>query len=559
MVLGFFVAFLFGKLPAQEGTVSERDLLAQGRLLDAQREMLLGHPDKAGEILAELARKDPSNPGIAYAYAEYLARQEDLPGALREIRRAKKLDPSQKWYAITEAGYLEKAGAWAEAAEVGKDLVNRFPYEEDHYLQWAYYLIKDGRPGEAIAVYDRLESTLGPTSDLSRKKYMLHRGMGQTREAADVLEQVLRRQPRNTEVMYMLAELYAEAGATAQAREWYQRILDLHPGESEAQLALVRLGDPSQGDEDPLAGLARIFGDPQADLDQKIKAIIPYIQEFARDGDSLTGDRLDDLAGRLQAAHPGEAKVASIMGDLAFYRGRLDSAIVHYQAATRSERQVYAVWEQLLTACSEARQYARQKEWAAKALDLFPNQARILFFLAEAQIETRQPSEALESIQMGRLMARRDGYLLYHLALLEGRARSALRQPDQADLAFDQALSLNPRGPEAIAWKALSQRDPERACRLAGEAEAIDARMPLVVHARAWCSLLQSTPKGSIALLQDLVKRPWPHPVWIELMGDACALAGDIPQALEWWQRVHADGYGSPLLDKKIAARKYME
>lgn len=556
--LAFLLLFLSGlmSVSAQEARVSEKELELQAGFIEAERDMVLGRPEKAVTRLAELARKQPGNDGIAFSYARALAATGDLPGALREIRRARKLDPANLWYAEAEAEYLDRAGGYREAAELFKGLVEKDPRHEAHYLQWAFFLIKDGRSGEALKVYDLLEQRLGPSTETSRRKYMLLRGMGLAREAVVVLESVIARQPRNTEVMFLLAEFLAESGAAADARKWYQRILEIHPGNVEAQLAFLQISDPSQPEEQPLQGLGRIFADRQTPIDQKIKALIPHIQEFANTRDEGLGRRLDELSSQLDQAHPREPKVAAIRGDLAYYRGDWNTAIGYYQDATRGDRQVYAVWEQLLSACSEAGRFRDQAEWAERAADLFPNQGRVQFFLAEAQLERHQLEEALDAIRMGRMMARRDGYLLYHLAILEGRIQADLDDKPAAASSFGQALLLNARGPEALAWRSIAEADPGRACELAAEVAAIDPAMPLVRFAQARCALKTGNPGKAREQLVPLLARPYPHPRWLEAMGDLLLLEGDPDEARRLWQAAADLGLDHPGLRKKLNTPK---
>lgn len=556
--LAFILPLILGLSSAygQEARVSEKELEAQAMFIEAERDMVLGRPDKAVTRLADLARKQPGNDGIAFAYARALAATEDLPGALREIRKARKLDPANLWYAQTEADYLERAGAYREAADLFKTLADRDPGNESHYMQWAFFLIKDGRSEEALQVYDLLEQRQGPSTETSRRKYMLYRGMGRAREAAAVLESVIARQPRNTEVMFLLAEFYAESGAAADARKWYRHILVIHPGNVEAQLALLKITDPSDPQEASLQGLERIFADRQTAIDQKIKALIPHIQEYADNRDESLGIRLEALAIQLEQAHPGEPKVAAIRGDLAYSRGDWNAAITHYQEATRGERQVHAVWEQLLGACSAAGRFRDQAEWAERAADIFPNQGRIQYYLAEALVERSKWDQALDAVRMGRLMARRDGYLLYRLATLEGRALFALGDHPAATVAFGQALQLNPRGVEALAWQSIAETDPARACAMALEVARVDPAMPLVHYAQARCALLTDELSQARELLQPLLARPYPHPSWMEAMGDLLAREGKATEAQSYWQSAADLGLDHPGLRRKLNTPK---
>ncbi len=563
LVRFFLVAFIL--IPvccifAQDGPVSQMDLDLQSAFIDANREVILGNYDKAEPLFADLARKHPSNDAFAYALVRIFAAKEDYAAALTEIRRARVIDSKNTWYAVTEGELLEKTSQFAAAATLYQQLAKEHPKEEAYYVQWAFYMIRDGKPDEAIKVYDRMEKVLGSSQDISRKKYLIYRGMGKQKEATAVLEAVIARQPDNTEAMYTLAEFLTESGAVEDARKWYQRILKQHPGETEAQLRLVQLTNPARADEgESLEGLAVIFGDPNADLDQKIKAIIPHIQEFANTADPTLGKQLEDLTRQLQKAHPNESKVPSIQGDLAYYRGDLDTAIRFYRQSVMQGKAVYSVWEQLLRSCSEAHYVTDQLELARQALDLFPNQPRIHFYLAEAATALHLYQDAQDAINMGRLIARKDGYLLYHLAILEGFIHAEQGQQTKADLAFDTALQLNPRSPEALAMRSLAQADPRQKCRFAEEAAAVDARMPVVRFALAQCAFFNSNYALSKTSLLPLAEKPYPHPAWLEMLGDTYAMMGDMNNAVLFWEKTDKSGAGSARLKEKLIKRQYIE
>jgi tetratricopeptide (TPR) repeat protein len=198
-------------------------------------------------------------------------------------------------------------------------------------------------------------------------------------------------------------------------------------------------------------------------------------------------------------------------------------------------------------------------ELARQALDLFPNQPRIHFYLAEAAATLQIYDEGLEAINMGRLMARKDGYLLYHLAILEGFIHAELGDQAKAGLAFDTALQLNPRGPEALAMRSLSQSDPRMKCRFAEEAAAVDARMTVVRFALAHCAFFNADYALSKSTLLPLVEKPYPHPAWLELLGDTYAMMGDKDNALLLWEKTDKTGAGSARLKEKLNKRQYIE
>ncbi len=560
--ISLFITIQFmviGLSTAQNARIPEKELETQSAFIDANRELILGNLDKAESLYRDLLRKQPENHAVGYALAQLLMAREDYASALTEIRNAKKIQPTNIWYAILEADILEHTGKYTDAALVYKKLVATNPKESYYYQQWAFYLVKAGDAKSAIQVFDLHEKELGFQEENSQKKYMLLRGIGKMEEAAAVLEHVMDNQPWNLGVMYTLADFYEENGAVNLAKSVYSRILAKHPGESEAQLALVRL-ENSQSASGPLASLSLIFQDKQANLDDKIVAIIPHIQAFADSRDPELGSALDSLAIILDQTHPEQAKVASIQGDLAFYRGDYTKAIAAYQLALERERTIVVIWDQLLQATSASNKFRDQVRYAEQALDVFPNQGRIHFFLAEGLLETGHTKEALDEINLARLMARKDGYLLYHLAILEGRSHAKAGQMDAALQAYDQALSLNNNGPEALAYRSLSQSDLKARCMDAEIANQGASQLSIVSVALASCAFLQNDFVRATNLLEPLIGRlAYPHPDWVELLGDCYSVSGKADLALFNWKRARELGCTSPSLSRKIENHRYEE
>ncbi|MCF8236826.1 MAG: tetratricopeptide repeat protein [Saprospiraceae bacterium] len=544
---------------AQNVRIPEEEFVGQSAFIDANREMILGNLEKAETLYRELQRKYPTNHAVSYALAQLLFTREDFHNALTAIRQARSLSDDNIWYTILEADILERTGRFQDAAILYAGLAEAHPKEAYYYEQWAFYLIKAGDAKGAIAVYDRTEKELGFQEEFSQKKYMLYRGMGDMKAAAAVLEEVLQRQPWNQEVMYTLAEFYEENGALEDAKKWYRRILEKHPGESEAQLAMVRIENPDQA-AGPLAQLSTVFRDRQADLDNKIIAIIPHIQAFADHRDPALGMALDSLTTILDQTHPDQAKVASIRGDLAYYRGQYEEAIAAYLQALSREKTIFAIWDQLLQATSAGHAFQAQKKYAEEALDVFPNQGQIHYYLAESLLETGFPEDARSEISLAKLMARKDGYLLYHLAILEGRTLSALHQPDQAKGAFDQALSINPNGAEALAYRSLAVHTTDDRCRDAESAQRQAPHLPVVVYAVASCAFLRGEYAQAKTILEGLLaSTTFAHADWVELLGDVYAMTGDAGMALKFWKLAIDKGGASPQLKRKVSNQRYEE
>src|SRR5258705_6397518 len=107
-----------------------------------------GELDAARRALLNAKRTYPNSADVAWRYANFLARQGELDSALREARQALEEDPRRAW----EAFGLFRRFDWNFS-----DLLDRLvPRQETAYLDVIWGLDREGRPAEALQVWDRL-------------------------------------------------------------------------------------------------------------------------------------------------------------------------------------------------------------------------------------------------------------------------------------------------------------------------------------------------------------------------------------------------------------------
>jgi Flp pilus assembly protein TadD len=170
---------------------------AEGRSLLAQLELLEGSPERAAALYAELARRQPdfptlSNLGLAHLLLGHYAE------AVVHFDRAAALAPSNAAALLNLADALRLAGRRAES--------------EASY-------------GQVLVLLDR-DPAAGSWQPLSvRAQALAH--LGRAREAVAAVQQALELAPRNPQLAYEAALVYAEVGDGASAAVNADRALGL--------------------------------------------------------------------------------------------------------------------------------------------------------------------------------------------------------------------------------------------------------------------------------------------------------------------------------------------
>ncbi len=563
--LSYLPLFLFFSLSlaAQHSTTTEAAVNLEAMFIDGLREKQLGNYDKAAGIFEDFLEKDPNNAAADYTLSQVYDSLGESDKALQLGAKAVELDKNNPWYKIFLARLYQKNDQDAKAAALYQQLVKQAPHNEDYYRQWAYHLVRAGKPAEAIKVYNELEKKLGINAETIRQKHTLYVGMGDYRKAAREIEKLIGRFPDNTRYRHLLATFYEQINEKQKARETYRQILEIDPDDARARIALA---EEAKGNDDLrfLQSLKPVFEDPSTDLDTKIKELIPYVQELSTTQDEDLGNSLLALASILDEAHPGSAKVQSLMGDVLYYSGQKDKALQHYLKCLEIDDTVWQVWEQTLFLLHEKGNWEQLARRAEYALDIFPNQATAYFYYGVANNETGNSREALNAFQQALIMASRNQSLRFNILVQTGKAYCQLHQYQKADNAFNEALSMSNRNAVALLHycHCLSQRTDQldQALKVAKELNDVAKGDPDAEAAMAEVLFrMEQFAEAGKWLGQAMQHGGNRHADVLELYGDVLFKLGNQTEALEYWKKAQENGGHSSSLERKVQEGKLHE
>ncbi|HUL74771.1 MAG TPA: protein kinase [Vicinamibacterales bacterium] len=172
----------------------------------------------------ELLRALELNPGDTHAHDHYgwwLSSQGRFDESLREVRRARELDPLA--HPTDVATELLRAGRFQEALEESRRIVVAFPdFPRTHaLLGWA--LIKTGRQDEGTSALERAVA-LAPSRTIFLGQLGQAYGMtGHADQAREILRQLHERATRERVAPYHFAYVYTGLGDADAAIDWLER------------------------------------------------------------------------------------------------------------------------------------------------------------------------------------------------------------------------------------------------------------------------------------------------------------------------------------------------
>lgn len=565
---GLLLGLLLGMSTAARAQVlTEEELAKQQTFIEATREKVLGHQEKAIDLFKQVLDSDSRNAAAAFEIGRIYLEKSEQTEAVRYLKMAYEWAPENSWYARFLADAYQGSGRNAEAAALYEQLVGRAPDDTDLYLKWAYFLVRSQEIDRAIKVYDELETRLGTNEEVSRRKHSLYLGQGDTKRAARELEKLIDAFPEQTEYRHLLASFYLSTQEEARARAVYEDILRLDPNDAKAQLALRQqaAGNGGTGSEDQqyLAGLQPIFERSDVALDLKIGKLLPFITRVAETGDRALADAALQLTATLERIHPDQAKPFSAAGDLYFHTGRYSEARDKYLATIERDETVYAVWEQLLTTLYYTADLAMLVKQAEAALDIFPNRPLIYYYYALGADAYMQSDDALNALDQALLMSGRDSRLQAQLNALLAQVQAHKGQLEAAERNLEAAAAVIRDVPLLGHHRAQVQLVRNRIDEAVKSAAAAVAAAPADRYIRAgfaqalYRKQQYQEARSQLDLVFEGVDPAWPA-LW-ELRGDIAYQLGEVDEAVRQWEKARAQGSNSKNLAKKIADRQLYE
>ena len=397
----------YRRAPIRE--VSEEQLKADGRLIDALTLQETGHDDEALEAFAKLTADMPTLAAAWYEQGQLLLQRGWSDSALHCAQRAVALQGDNVWYLL----------ALAQSQELTGDAAG------------------------AVATLDRAEALKGVTELLSLHKQRLWESLGRHDKAIKEMESLADALPQEPRYQAVLAEMNMQRGNYRKAKQYYDRILAAEPDNEYIHLQLAeyhkRTGHPAEADRE----MALAFDNPRLEARTKLQLLTSFYTE-----EEFYGSRREVCAGLLervmqQSDDPGEYAV--FYGDMLMHQGRYGEAADWLVRGLQRDSARYEVWEALLICLSESP--AREEEladYARRAERLFPMHTLPHYTVAVYARRHGRCDEAVETLRKAVRWGFNKGYLEAECYTLLAECLHLTGNDDEARRCAEHALQLNP-------------------------------------------------------------------------------------------------------------------
>lgn len=408
--------------------------------VNACTEHARGDLESAAELFREVLKKDPGHHASLFELSRIEYARQDYLQAVELGRNALKLDPSNYWYHVQLAEVYQKQGDLSSAIAGYEEMLKTFPDRPAIRIKLANLYQQSGNSKKALAQLDAYEKQQGADAGLLLLRMEICAASALWPQAQVAGAALVALNPYNRHYHEAQHAMLLKAGKTDEAQAALRSMLEYIPGSDYALLGLARSGDMRMAQ----SYADRIFAHPSVSLNEKTALFTQLAAEPYKLPAATLRNYLKDMA----ALHPGQAGVWVAQGRLFQREGQADSAGAAFRKALRIEGGNFALWQSVLEASWQQKDYPQLYADASEAMEYFPNQEEVLYYFGMAAAANGKADDAAYAAEkLGKMTLNQEsasryeryGDLLYKL----GQREKAIEQWNKAIAAGAKKLDVD--------------------------------------------------------------------------------------------------------------------
>lgn len=550
--------------------------------MEAQKYQLLDQTDAYYELIDAAYQLNPDDPYIGKEYAVRLFFMpadsasiiENADEALALNRRYIDLHPddsnSGMRYINLLATELSESADSSRSAFLTDELRNTLELVYNHASDrtvvgatYATFLANNGEIQKAIDVIRRVEDEEGgANANTTLRKMQYYLMDGDTTAVIAEGKALLRSNPASLEYNILMGNVYQQLLMPDSALMMFNRSIELDPTSGLAYYSRANYymmqGDSAAYDNEVIRAVSL----PDLDVEPKLEIFRDYLSKHYTD--SLYAATIDSTFKSLIDQYPHEPGVRD------FYAQYLTS---QQQYAPAAEQLSYLLdmnpdhrdsWLMLSRLYYASGQQPQALDAVENGLRYFPDNIDLYKMGAGIALELDRPDEANGYLDRAMpYVGDADPETLSELLSTKGDVFYKTDQPDSAFVYYEKALVANPDNSMAknnCAYHlAVSERDLDRALKLAEEAVAAEPENVTTLDTYAWVLFkLKEYAKAREVIDQVLeLDTEGNSAEMLEHAGDIYFMTGDPEEALSFWQQALKLDPDNKLLRRKVKHKTF--
>jgi tetratricopeptide (TPR) repeat protein len=527
----------------------------------ALREKTVENLTDAADLFNKVIQIDPANDASLFELANLKKLKNNYAEALPLLEKAATVNPDNEYYWVALAECYEKTNDLGKLENVFNELIRINPDKPDYYFDKANAYFFQNKYDEALQVYDKLEQLDGPSDDLLANRQKIYLKQGKVDLAAAQLDKMIAANPSQIKYYLFLSQLYIANNFTDKGLKVLQTAEKIEPNSGLVHLSLADAYRDKKDYEKSYDELTLAFAVPDLDIDQKIKIILGYLPKFPETNAKASALELSRI---LTVTHPTDARAFAIYGDMLLANEKQKDAEAMYKKSIDLNNQVYEVQEQLVRIELGNNDIEDAIKNGENSLSLFPNQAWMNYLVGVALLQKKDLKKAIEYIKNATSLAIEDKELLSQSYSSLGDAYHDLKDFKSSDAAYEKALTYNPDNVYTLNnyayYLSLRGEQLDKAATMAKHTNELQPNNASFEDTYAWVLFKKKDYAGAKTWMEKALSHDKDSGgTKTEHYGDILFYLGNIDTAVENWKKAKANGNQSPVLERKINEKKYVE
>ena len=527
---------------------------------DAIKEKALGNIEQELSLLDSAIKINPLSDAARYEKALALQRTQNSKDALLQIKSALAIKPDFEWYLQLLANLYEQNKEYKNAANTYARLSTLRPENVDFAMDEAMMLFYNGEFAEAIKVYEKIQRKTGINEEIASNKQKIFLKMGKIEEAANEFQSLIEENPTETRYYLMLGDLYSANNLKDKALEAYKKALEIDPKNGYAHLAMADYYQEKKDNKQAFEELKIAFEQSELDIDTKVRILFNYFNRLTQPESKAEALQLGEILTRV---HPMDAKAHAIYGDVLFQTDDLLNARKSYEKAITFEKKLVVLWDQLSRIMISAMDFSAVVKLSEEALTYHPNQSIFYLYNGLAQLQLKNPLQAVTMLENGLSIGTEDKQTLSQLYSYLGDSFNELKKYSSSDSAYDESLKINPNQEYLLNnysyYLSLRNEKLDKAEAMSRRSNELEPNNSSFLDTYAWILFMQGKyVDAKIWLDKAMINGGEKSSVVVEHLGDVLFKLGDVPGAVAKWELAKSYGAKSDILNKKIAEKRFI-
>ena len=541
-------------------TEKDHELVRQ-LFFSALREKTIENLTEAADLFNKVIQIDPANDASLFELATLKKLKNNYGEALTLLEKAVTVNPDNEYYWVSLAECYEKTNDFGKLENVFNELTRINPDKPDYYYDKANAYFFQKKYNEALQVYDKLEQLDGPSDDLLANRQKIYLKQGKVDLAAAQLDKMIAANPSQIKYYLFLSQLYTANNFTEKGLKVLQQAEKIDPGSGLVHLSLADAYRDKKDYEKSYDELTLAFAVPDLDIDQKIKIILGYLPKFPEANAKASALELSRI---LSITHPTDARAFAIYGDMLLANDKQKDAEAMYKKSFALNNQVYEVQEQLVRIELGNNDIESAIKNGENSLSLFPNQAWMNYLVGVAWLQKKDFKKAVGYIKNATSLAIEDKELLSQSYSSLGDAYHDLKDFRNSDAAYEKALTFNPDNVFSLNnyayYLSLRGEQLDKAASMSKHTNELQPNNASFEDTYAWILFKKKDYTGAKSWMEKALSHDKDSGgTKTEHYGDILFYLGNGDTAVENWKKAKANGNKSPVLERKINEKKYIE